>query len=172
MARKKSLKIEDYSISGLYYRYKHNHDEQIREFLKRIIIVRLQNKGVGSVQGYYPLHEDSLKKIKANPRGQSLTFDAEKTSDKLITGLVEYKKIVYLVKSSSRFFLKPDIGEVFDAINYHDLHGDTIKAIVIHDGSVTLPDTDGEHFLMNATLLVDEDTARRKRIGRNQDNEK
>lgn len=166
MALRKKLKLEDYSLSGLYYKYKKNHDEQIRQFLKRIKIVRFENNG------YYELHEDSLNKIIANPRSQSLTFDAEKLSDNVVSDLVEYKRIVYLVKSSSRFFLKPDIGEVFDAINYRDLLDDTIKAIVIHKEYKTLPDTDGEHFLMYATLLVDEDTARRKRISQNQDNEK
>ena len=46
----------------------------------------------------------------------------------MIEGLVEYKKIPFLVKSSSRFFLKPDIGEILDAIDWRDKY-ESIKAI-------------------------------------------
>lgn len=165
-------KHEDYSLSGLYYRYKKTTDDDIRKYLDKIKIVVLENKGEGTIHGYYELSETEMKKIKERPRNTSLTFDAIKTSDKLVTGLVKYKTIVFLVKSSSRFFLKPDIGEVFDAINFHDLYGDLIKAIVINEGHETLDGTDGEHFLMTATLLVDKNTALRKNIDLDQDPEK
>lgn len=95
-----------------------------------------------------------MNKILEKPRNVSLTFDATETSDTPIEGLKEFKKIKYLVKSTSRFFLKPDIGEIFDQIHFRDLWSNNIKAIVF-DGNAydCLPDTDGEHFIMTATLL-------------------
>jgi len=61
------------------------------------------------------------------------------------------------VKSTSRFFLKPDVGEIFDQINFRDLIGDHIKAICFNEDRLqTLPDTDGEHHLLQAVLLTKE----------------
>jgi hypothetical protein len=147
--------MSEISVSGLYYRYKKTEDKDIQEHLSHIKIVRLQNKGAGTLHGYYPLNEESIKKIAEKPRNVSLTFDATETSDTPIEGLVEYKTITYLVKSSSRFFLKPDVGEIFDQIHFRDLLRDEIKAICYLDGYESLPDTDGEHFLMKAMLLTD-----------------
>ena len=142
------------SISGLYYRYKKTSDEDIRKHLGRIKIVVLQNKGVGTMQGYYPLSEKAMAKILNKPRNVSLSFDATETADSPIENLKEYKKIQYLVKSTSRFFLKPDVGEIFDQIHYRDLFDSKIKAIQYLSGAdETLPDTNGEHFIMEAILL-------------------
>ena len=95
-----------------------------------------------------------MAKIIAKPRGVSLEFDAIETEDKPIDGLKELKTITYLVKSTSRFFLKPDVGEIFDQIPFMDLSGDEIKAICYNQDHTTLDGTDGEHFLMTATLLT------------------
>jgi len=146
-------KLPPYDLSGLYYKYGKSTDEDIRKFLSHAKIVVLENKGVGTVHGYYPLNEEAMKKVLEKPRNVSLTFDATKTEEKLVEGLREYKDIMFLVKSSSRFFLKPDIGEVIDQIDFHDKFGDTIKGIRLKDGYTTLPATEGEHFLMIATLF-------------------
>lgn len=147
---------KEISISGLYYRYKKTSDDDIREHLGNIKIVVLQNKGVGTIQGYYPLSKESMNKIIEKPRNISLSFDATETEDTCIVNLKEYKTIRYLVKSTSRFFLKPDVGEIFDQIHYRDLMDNKIKAIqYLSDAYETLPDTDGEHFVMEAKLLVD-----------------
>lgn len=142
-------------LCKLYYNYKHYSDDQIREYLKKIKIVRLENKGVGTIHGYYPLGKEAMKKILSAPRNNSLTFDAIETQSKPIKNLTEFKKVTFLVKSTSRFFLKPDIGEIFDQINFHDLIGNPadFDAICLDSGYETLPNTDGEHHLMIATLL-------------------
>lgn len=148
------MKEKELSISGLYYRYKKTSDEDIRKYLKDIKIVILQNKGVGTIQGYYPLSDESIVKILNEPRNISLSFDATETSNVCIENLKEYKTIKYLVKSTSRFFLKPDIGEIFDQIYFTDLFDSKIKAIqFLSNPYETLPDTDGEHFIMEAKLL-------------------
>jgi hypothetical protein len=67
-----------------------------------------------------------------------------------------WKEVTYLVKPSSRFFLKPDIGEIFDAIAWDDLHTDKLKGIEFINEYETIPYTDGEHFLMKANLLTDD----------------
>ena len=159
---------ENPTISGLYYRYKRLDDKKIVGYLERIKIVKKQNKGVGTIYGYYPLNDSEIEKLKPKPRGKSLTFDAVETSDNVMTNLSEWKTITFLVKSTSRFFLKPDIGEVFDQIFWRDLEmTKIIKAICIEDGYETLPDTDGEHHLMKATLLVNtEDLEEAKRFDR------
>lgn len=153
------METKEASISGLYYKYKNTTDEKIREYLNNIRIVVLTNKGPNTLHGYYPLSEDSMTKIMAKPRNVSLSFDAHETSDIPMTDLKEWKSIEYLVKSTSRFFLKPDIGEIFDQINWRDLTYGNVKAIEYKPSAYyTLPDTDGEHFVMKATLLVDKDT--------------
>ncbi len=149
------MENKEISVSGLYYRYKKTSDDDIRKYLGKIKIVILENKGVGTVQGYYPLSEESVAKIMEKPRNISLSFDATETSDKPIDNLVEYKTIKYLVKSSSRFFLKPDIGEIFDQIHYSDLWDNKLKAIqFISEPIVMLPDTGDEHFILIAKLLT------------------
>jgi hypothetical protein len=149
------LQNDKYSITRLYYQYKRTDDDKIREYLNKIKIVKETNKGVGTLHGYYPLSDESLAIIAADPRHKSLTFDATDTADKPIDGLAPWKDVIYLVKSSSRFFLKPDIGEIFDAIDWRDLYDNKIKAIQFINDYETVPDTEGEHFLMVATLLVD-----------------
>jgi len=146
---------EKISISGLYYRYQKTSDDDIRKYLSNIKIVILQNKGIGTIHGYYPLNQESMSNILESPRKVSLSFDATKTEDIPINNLKEYKTITYLVKSTSRFFLKPDVGEIFDQINYRDLIGNKIKAIqYLSDSYEELSDTNGEHFIMEAKLFV------------------
>jgi hypothetical protein len=140
-------------IPQLYYNYKKTSDEDIRKYLDKVIIVRVANKGIGTIHGYYPLTEEALNKIKDKPRNVSLTFDAFETKDTPIEGLEKYKDVTYLCKSTSRFFLKPDIGEVFDQIDFRDLIGIEFKAIVFNDGYQTLDGTSDEHHIMSATLL-------------------
>lgn len=143
-------------IPKLYYKYKKKSDEKIIEFLKDKKIVKAQHKGIGTEFGYYPLSDEAMKKILSNPRGNSLIFDATETSEESIKGLKVYKEFYYLVKSTSRFFLKPDIGEIIDQIDLQDYYSKEIKAIVFDpDHYQTLDGTDGEHFLMKAKLLVD-----------------
>ena len=152
------------TLSRLYYRYKGKSDKDIRKSLDKVKIVKMEKHAGGKVTKYYPLNAASMKKIKEKPRNVSLTFDAPEVSQKAINGLEVYKTVTYLCKSSSRFFLKPDIGEIFDAIDFHDLLGDEFDAICFHGGYETLPNTDGEHHIMTATLLVNTKERRKKEV--------
>ncbi len=144
-------------IQQLYYRYKRRDDEEIRKDMEKMPIVKLMNKGVGTVQGYYPLNDACIAKISKKPRNVSLTFDVIDTADQPLTGLKVYKELTYLVKSSSRFFLKPDVGEIMDQIEFSDRWSNEIKAICfLPDSYETLDGTDGEHFLMKALLLTND----------------
>ena len=145
---------KDIKIQKLYYRYKRVSDEDIREYLKNIKVVKKEHKEVGSVFGYYPLNKKSIDKIIEKPRNVSLTFDATNTENEPLTDLKEYKSVIYLVKSFSRFFLKPDIGEIFDQIEWRDLFDKKIKAIEFINEYELLDETEGEHFLMEAKLLI------------------
>jgi len=142
-------------ISGLYYRYGQCKDKEIQEYLSRIMIVHEKHVD-GQFFGYYKISDDSLSKILENPRGTSLTFGAYETSEEVIN-LEPFETITYLVKSTSRFFLKPDIGEIFDQIPHQFLWKENhrnLKAIAFCEGYITLPETDGEHFLMEVKLLT------------------
>lgn len=66
-----------YCLSGLYYRYGQCKDEEIQEYLSRIMIVHEKHID-GQFFGYYKISDDSLSKILENPRGTSLTFNAYK----------------------------------------------------------------------------------------------
>jgi hypothetical protein len=150
--------MENVSISGLYYRYGKTEDKKIRDLLKKVKIVKKAEIGNSNTFGYYPLTKEATKKIMVKPRNVSLTFDATETNTKSIKGLLSYMKVPFLVKSSSRFFLKPDIGEVIDQIPWEELMDapTSFKAICVNlDDYQTLDETEGEHFLMTATLLKD-----------------
>lgn len=138
------------TLPRLYYHYKSVSDDDIRKYLERMVVV----KYIG--RGYYPLSKRAMDKIKKKPRNISLTFDATSTNRTKVKGLHIWKEVTYLVKSSSRFFLKPDIGEIFDAIPWQDLHCGELKGIEFINEYETIPYTDGEHFLMKANLLTDD----------------
>jgi hypothetical protein len=140
-------------LPKLYYNYGRETDKEIRDVLKTIKIVKKEHKGIGSVFGYYPLNKESILKISRKPRKISMTFDATETENKPLNGVVEGETIHYLVKSTSRFFLKPDFGEICDQIGL-DLYNSELVAICINEGYETIPNTDGEHHIMTATLLM------------------
>ena len=62
------------TLSGLYYRYGKIKDEEIREYLERFVLVTLVRNEITDKNEYFPLSDASMKKIKANPRGVSLTL--------------------------------------------------------------------------------------------------
>ncbi len=128
-------------------------DEQIREALNRIQIVILDNKGIGTIHGYYTIPKKKIKEIQKDPRSISLVwFDNDVKATDLIENLELYKEIIFYIKSSSRFFLKPDIGEVFDQINPEDLSN--INAICVKtDDYIEVDNGNGDHFVMTAHLL-------------------
>jgi hypothetical protein len=141
-------------ITGLYYRYKSASNDTIRDVLKRVKIITKGNIEIDKISGYYPLTDKAIKKIAKEPRKISLTFlDKTEISDECIKGLKHKKTITFLVKSSSRFFLKPDIGEVIDQIERDDLFDADLKAICLNEEYELLDATEGEHFLMTAMLL-------------------
>lgn len=144
---------KDSTFNVLYEKYGKTSDEDIRKYLTYIKIVRKEHKGINTLYGYYPLNEESVKKISEKLRTVSLSFDVTETEDTPVMGLVEYKTILFLVKSTSRFFLKPDVGEIFDQIDAEDLKEKKFKSICIESGHKTVDGTGGEHFLLTATLL-------------------
>jgi hypothetical protein len=51
--------------------------------------------------------------------------------------------------------LKADIGEILDPMDIVDLYDKNMKYICINGAADSLEGTEGEHFLMTATLLTD-----------------
>lgn len=149
--------MEEKSISGLYYRYGKVSDKNLRDYLTRYKIVIEKNNGVGTQHGYYPLADSAIAIISEKLRkiGFNMVEETTITEDQPIEGLTEWKTFKYLVKSTSRFSLKVDIGEIFDQIHWEDLfYKKTFKAIVFSTSNYTeLPDTQGEHFILTAKLL-------------------
>ena len=138
----------------LYVNYKKTSDQTIQRYLNNIKLLVKGHKGEGSVFGYYYMADESVEKIKAGPRSTSLNFDATEFGELVKEDLKELKTITFLVKSSSRFFLKADIGEVFDQIDHHDLWSNKIKAIYVKLGNYeVIPGSQGEHFIMEAVLF-------------------
>ena len=137
-------------------RYKSVSVERIQELLEKIQPVMLGHKGVGTMYGYYRLMPEMLAKLKENPRGISYQFNSEELGE-YAPDLVWHKKIFFYVKSSSRFFLKPDIGEVFDQMSQEDIE-QTDAICIVRDSQSTVNE-EGDHFVMSAILLKHNDAA-------------
>lgn len=99
----------------LYENYVRTSDDTIKKHLKRIKI--LQRDG----DIFHEYTTESIKYAIEKPRNISLIF-AGNTNDYEMKHMIEVKEIKYLCKSSSRFFLKPDIGEIFDQLEESDLN--------------------------------------------------
>jgi len=129
----------------LYDNYMSVSDDDIRNHLKRIQIFKKVN---GS---FFKINDTTLEKVLENPRNISLTYDADNIKETETKNLINVKKIKYLCKSTSRFFLKADIGEVFDQINPSEL--ENIIGICINNLYEGPINDEGDHFIMNAWLL-------------------
>ena len=144
-----TVTVENPNLAKLNKNYRKTTNAEIRNLLDKIVIVEETNKGKGSVVGYYTADDETMTKIRKTPRNVSHTFDFK--PNKLVKGLKEFKRITFLVKSSSRFFLKPDIGEVFDQMSEEDKT--RTKAICNIDGSEDIPCDNLDQFLCVAALL-------------------
>lgn len=133
--------------------YGRTSTERIREVLEQVKPVVMGNKGVGSIHGYYSLSEEKLASVKKEPRNISYPFDSGELGE-YVPDLKEYRRMDFYVKSSSRFFLKPDIGEVIDQMTEEDLKN--TDAIHIVQGSECIANHEGDHFVMTAVLLKQE----------------
>lgn len=134
---------ENVMLSKLYYRYGRMSNEDINKYLDKILLVK------ESEFGYNVIPRELFKET---VRKTALNFIPSKEA-KGLDNLVPYKKFYYLVKSSSRFIIKPDAGEIFDQIDVADLNDPALKAICVKDAYEAIDGTDGEHFLMHAFLL-------------------
>src|ERR1044072_3081210 len=142
------------TITEMYANYGKTTDEQIRLYLTHIKLVKKDHKVINTIFGYYPISDEYFQKIYCNPRDVSYHWDENPTQDKPFIGLKPFKDIFFICKSSSRFFLRADIGEVFDQIEPGFLEENEIKAIdVTLSDYREIDDTEGEHFLMSITLL-------------------
>jgi hypothetical protein len=129
----------------LYERYKSKNLKQIRKYLKNIKIVEKKN------DNYYSISDNDMKDILEKPRNVSFTFNIHSLID-VELNLTILKTIPFLVKSSTRFFLKPDIGEVFDQIDENDIN--QTSAIYVDSNNYKIINSEGDHFLMEAVLLT------------------
>jgi hypothetical protein len=140
-------------VVKMYINYDKTSKDEIQKHLRRIKLLLKRHNGPGTKYGYYFLGENAVVKLMNDPRGNSLNFDATEVGDYAGEDWKEIKKIIFLVKSSSRFFLKADIGEVFDQMDWRDI--DKVDAIYVNlNAHETLPESQGEHFIMEATLLA------------------
>jgi len=140
MSNKTDLKI-------LYKNYGKTPDKEIASIAKRIELVESKN-GV-----YTAYNRNTLKKIIKNPRGHSVNFDLNgEPNAKNMDHLTPFKTLQFLVKSSSRFFLKADLGEIVDQMTNEDKK--SVKALRFVEGSNSVINgSEGEHFVMEVELL-------------------
>ena len=142
----------------LYEKYNSKDLEQIRHYLKTIKIVERINNN------YYSISGDHMRKISEKPRNISFTFDSPHTINNEELKLSIIKTIPFLVKSSSRFFLKADIGEVFDQIDENDIN--KISAIYVDSENYQVINSEGDHFLMEAVLLTNIKEIRKEKLNK------
>lgn len=145
----------NYSVSGLYYRYGRTEDAQLKEWLGKIQVCHLL-PAPGRPLLPYPLVKQKL--IRSKPRNVSITFDAVDVVPEPLEFSQTGDTFAFLVKSTSRFFLKPDIGEVIDQLTYDQRmqvqHGMVAGIGIDISDYMVLPETDGEHFIMWATIFL------------------
>lgn len=140
--------IDTSKIAQLYYRYEKRSNEELKNFLGPIIL--LEKNG----DKFYALTIKSKEKILKSPRGYAINWGDLAKEENPIENYTIYKTVTFLVKSSSRFCLKADIGEVVDQLSFDDFHVSGIKGICVNkDEYKLLEGTQGEHFLMTATLF-------------------
>lgn len=134
-------------LKTLYKNYGKTSDKEITSIAKRIELVETKN-GV-----YTAYNRNTLKKIAKDPRGYSVNFDLDgKPNAKNMDSLTPFKTLQFLVKSSSRFFLKADLGEIVDQMSTEDK--ESVRALRFVEGSDAVVDgSDGEHFVMKVELL-------------------
>ena len=130
----------------LYKNYKSASDVKIRKHLDRIRILKKDG------DKFYEYTPEAIKKAYEKPRNVSLSFEGSNTTEFEMKHMIEVKEITYLCKSSSRFFLKPDIGEIFDQINETELN--RINGIAFNQDYKGPINDEGDHFIMKAWLLV------------------
>lgn len=140
--------VDSTKIAQAYYRYKQRKNDELKSFASQMVWLKKKDGK------HYSFNEKSKEKLVKELRGYSINFGSLKTEENPVENLVEYKTITFLVQSSSRFFLKADIGEVIDQLDFNDFHCPEFKAICVNDDDYELLDgTEGEHFLMTATLF-------------------
>lgn len=148
-------------VAGLYYKYKRRTTEEIQKYLDSSVkLVTLGTRNRDQTFGYREITGKVIKAIKENPRGKSLTFDLWKEGEvkisKEVLNLKVHSKLLFLVKSSSRFFYKPDIGEICDQMDFYEMRTVNTKIVAINincSNYVSLPNTEGEHFVCTVDLL-------------------
>jgi hypothetical protein len=142
------------TITKMNANYGKTSDEQIRLYLTKIKLVRKDHKRMNTIFGFYPISDETFQKIYCNPRGTAYNMDENPTQDTPVSNLKPFKSVSFICKSSSRFILKADIGEIFDQIEPNFLEENQIKGIDISLNSYEgIDNTQGEHFLMSVTLL-------------------
>jgi len=151
--QKKKLKM---NLKPLYKRYKSKSLDEIRTYLKHIKIVQF----IGG--GFFAINDKSMVGIIEKPRNISFTFSSELVTEERNLDLIHYKTIPFLVKSSSRFFLEADIGEVFDQMDDVDIN--QISAIYVDENNSQVVNSEGDHFLMEAVLLHNVKQIRTKKL--------
>lgn len=145
------MQVSNEELEKLRANYDTAGDGRIRRILNRVTPVVIGDKGMDTVRGYYALNAEKLAEVKAKPRQISYPFSTGELGEHM-PGLRELREIKFYVKSSSRFFLKPDIGEVFDQLTDEDLEG--VDAVYIVRGSEAIANNEGDEFVMLAKLLA------------------
>jgi hypothetical protein len=131
----------------LYENYGRTSDDTIKRHLKRIKLLKRDG------DKFYEYTTESIQKVLDKPRNISLGFESDNTIEYEMKHMIEVKEISYLCKSSSRFFLKPDIGEIFDQIEESELN--RINGIAFNQDTQGGPiNEDYDHFIMTAWLLL------------------
>lgn len=137
-------------LKTLYSNYGKTSDSEIQELLTKIKPVVKSHKGSDTDFGYYYCDDATFKSIVENPRGFSHTFEAE--PGERAADLNEYKSIKIVVKTSSPFFLKPDIGEVFDQMTSLDKE-ETKAVYTALDTALLIEGTDRQEYTLEVKLL-------------------
>lgn len=128
--------------------YKKTSKSEILEILSRITLIG--KKVHSSRTDFYVISDKQKAKVMEKPRKFSHSYDPDlDESKKIDISLYKCDEFQFLVKSSSRFFLKPDIGEVIDQMDESQKKNCKMLYIDLSNHEI-IPNTDREHFLVKA----------------------
>ena len=137
-------------IGNLMKNYGKTPDEEIKSLLNSISLLVMIHKKVRTNFGIYEISEAQLNIVKLELRNYSFTFNP--STRKYRKDVNPYRLINLLIKSQSPFYIKPDVGEIFDQMTVKEKKRTRAVCINLNSGLPLRNSKDGK-FIVQCILF-------------------